>query len=259
MLRVLWWVKNGSKRGVSCCKSYAVYLTKRLQVSRDIWGRYCESKKVLARETTHSRVVRDDTLLLMLCWKPLTLMELWCWCSYRGCLKHLREPHRSNLTNGTERLLLLSMPMPKRINRSPVRWATKWKLYARWSTIRARCANPTNTSFGGYWWRGIKLCEERKDYFKFEEDMIPDYSELLTIDRIDNDWDYCKENCRWADMKTQSRNTRGNVIYKGKCLAQRAEELGVNYSAVYYWYRQWVREKFNLYSSHTSQWPYLKK
>ncbi len=39
-------------------------------------------------------------------------------------------------------------------------------------------------------------------------------------------------------MKTQSRNTRGNVIYKGKCLAQRAEELGVNYSAVYYWYRQ---------------------
>lgn len=33
-----------------------------------------------------------------------------------------------------------------------------------------------------------------------------------TIDRIDTDWDYCKDNCRRATMKEQQNNRRNNLI-----------------------------------------------
>ena len=41
-----------------------------------------------------------------------------------------------------------------------------------------------------------------------------DPPEGLTIDRIDTYGNYCKENCRWADQRTQTINRRGQKLYE---------------------------------------------
>ncbi len=85
-----------------------------------------------------------------------------------------------------------------------------------WYHMIARCTNKMDPSYANYGGRGIKVCDSWKDSFNnFIEDMGPkpldngwDYS----LDRIDNDGNYCKENCRWVKRDTQNRNSRRNMI-----------------------------------------------
>ncbi len=80
-------------------------------------------------------------------------------------------------------------------------------LYRRWSNMIQRCTNPKNASYENYGGRGITVCEEWKSFRKFAYDMgYP--PEGKTLDRIDNDKGYCKENCRWADWSMQNTNKR---------------------------------------------------
>lgn len=52
-----------------------------------------------------------------------------------------------------------------------------------------------------------------------------------TLDRINNDGGYCPENCRWADRKTQNRNTGRNrtleINGSVRCISEWAELAGV--------------------------------
>lgn len=85
---------------------------------------------------------------------------------------------------------------------------TKHRLCKTWDGMMQRCHNPNNTKYKDYGGRGIKVCERWKDIKNFIDDMFPAFQEGLSLDRIDNNLGYSKENCRWATREIQGRNTR---------------------------------------------------
>lgn len=86
-----------------------------------------------------------------------------------------------------------------------------------WTNMVRRCENKKNTRYHKYGGRGIKC--EWKDFSEFFKDMGASYDRHVkrhgeintTLERINNDWNYCKSNCRWATQHEQMRNTARNV------------------------------------------------
>lgn len=85
--------------------------------------------------------------------------------------------------------------------------------YRTWADMVKRCTNPNSTAWKYYGGRGIKVCERWLKFENFIEDM-GERAAHLTLDRIDNDKGYFKENCRWATRREQSRNRRPFSIPK---------------------------------------------
>jgi len=77
--------------------------------------------------------------------------------------------------------------------------------YTAWINMRRRCNKTTGKDAKYYNNKGIKYCHEWENFEVFLKDMgeCPDNYE---IDRINNSIGYYKENCRWVDETTQSRN-----------------------------------------------------
>lgn len=111
------------------------------------------------------------------------------------------------------------------------------RLYSVWNMMKQRCGDPNNAYYKNYGGRGIKVCDEWKEYTAFRDWAITNgYDETAehgkcTIDRINNNGNYEPGNCRWVSKKEQARNRRSNrfIEYNGKrqTLAEWAEETGI--------------------------------
>lgn len=92
--------------------------------------------------------------------------------------------------------------------------------YTIWQGINKRCHNPGAAHFKYYGGRGIKVCQRWLGQSGFEN-FLYDMGEPLagmSIDRIDNNGDYCPENCRWIPLADQAKNRRHNwrIIINGE-------------------------------------------
>lgn len=96
-------------------------------------------------------------------------------------------------------------------------------IYKRWSTMRRRCYDKNYPEYENYGGRGIEVCDDWKDdACKFAEDMLESFIKHVTLhgernttlDRIDVNKNYCKENCRWATLQEQALNRTNTHIYE---------------------------------------------
>lgn len=104
--------------------------------------------------------------------------------------------------------------------------------YVSWLAMKARCFRPDDRCYADYGGRGITVCDRWANSFEdFLADMGP-RPKGMTLERLNGDGNYEPENCTWATLKTQNRNTRRNrlLTFHGRtqCLSAWAEELGLH-------------------------------
>lgn len=113
--------------------------------------------------------------------------------------------------------------------------------YSIWKDMKKRCYNENHWAYSYYGGRGIKVCEEwLNDFMCFYNDM-GSRPKGLTIDRIDNNGDYSKENCKWSTRLEQSNNRSDTIKLEFggglKTLTQISEITGISRDKLYYDFR----------------------
>jgi len=97
------------------------------------------------------------------------------------------------------------------INRNSTHGLGKPTGYSSWAGMKSRCDSPNNFKYSNYGGRGISYDQQWSEFENFYADM-GDRPEGSSLDRINNDGNYCKDNCKWSTPEEQANNTRSNVI-----------------------------------------------
>lgn len=121
--------------------------------------------------------------------------------------------------------------------------AKNLQIYNIWKGMISRCENPQISSFKNYGQRGITVCSEWHDFQLFYQWAIDNgYKEGLSIERIDVNKGYYKDNCTWIKPEEQAKNKRNNirVFYNGKemILKDVAIEADVDYKSLWQVYKR---------------------
>lgn len=80
--------------------------------------------------------------------------------------------------------------------------------YITWQSMKNRCTNVNDNSYGKYGGVGIGVCDRWLESFEnFFEDM-GERPEGMTLNRVNGARVYSKETCEWATLSVQSFDTR---------------------------------------------------
>ena len=107
--------------------------------------------------------------------------------------------------------------------------------YKVWVGVRKRINDPNCNIYPYYGGRGITYDPSWEDFSVFLQDVGERPSTDHTLDRIDPNKNYCKENVRWATRYEQSRNKRSNIVVEGVILKDWCKEKTFNYKTVWRW------------------------
>lgn len=106
------------------------------------------------------------------------------------------------------------------------------KEYRAWQHMLRRCDNFKDKKAHLYAKKGITVCESWKEFVVFLADMGMAPTQNHSIDRINGNLGYFKENCRWATKLEQARNTNANrmLVFNGekRCLYEWAAKYGIH-------------------------------
>lgn len=118
---------------------------------------------------------------------------------------------------------------------------SKTPLYKMWRNMKYRCYGEGSSAFKWYGARGIRVCDEwRNDFCAFRDWALSNgyvkedatRNNKYTLDRIDVNGNYEPNNCRFVNMRQQSRNRLTNVLVDGMVLLDWCKTHGQSYSLV---------------------------
>jgi hypothetical protein len=119
------------------------------------------------------------------------------------------------------------------------------RIYRIWHNVKTRCFNKNSPRYKDYGARGIRICNEWLDFKTFYRDMSESYNKHCkkygekntTLDRKNNNKNYCKENCKWSTFKEQANNKRDThyITFNGETLsiAQMARKYSIPSGTLY--------------------------
>lgn len=110
-------------------------------------------------------------------------------------------------------------------------------IHNTWDSMIQRCTNIKNRQYRNYGARGIKVCDDWRDFMTFYKWSIVNYwAPKMELDRIDNDGDYTPSNCRWVTHSANNRNKRNNrlLTYNGetKTIVEWSEITGLSFRCI---------------------------
>lgn len=95
------------------------------------------------------------------------------------------------------------------------------RFHSEWCALRTRTTNPNYEHYDDYGGRGIKS-DSWRYFIDFYDDMYKQYLEainkypgsIISLERVDVDGDYCKDNCKWIPLEEQKSNMRKTVYFE---------------------------------------------
>jgi len=118
--------------------------------------------------------------------------------------------------------------------------------YKIWNSIKGRCLNKKDKGYKNYGKRKILICDRWLKFENFRDDMYKSYKEHIkkfgekntSIDRNNNNGNYCPENCSWKNYEEQGNNKRNNhfLTFNGQTMtiSRWAKKLNLNPALIYH-------------------------